>query len=59
MNKHCRCHIRGKQPPRPASIVGRTLTCWEHMRRWVWDGVAFIPDRTFYDEHRTRPLARP
>lgn len=28
--------------------VGVRLTCAMHNRRWVWDGVTFVPDLHYY-----------
>jgi hypothetical protein len=43
----CNCASRGQPYARPNIAVGRTITCRVHTARWMWDGVAFIPDGTY------------
>lgn len=44
----CRCRHRGQPYARPDLDAGRTkVTCPVHTMRWIWDGVAFVPDRKY------------
>lgn len=43
----CRCSLK-VQPFARELTVGTKLTCTVHTARWTWDGVAFIPEPTWW-----------